>query len=158
MFVSTLAVFSAVTGSRAFDGPNAVPFPDGFREWSLVKSGVILEGHPTYAASGGLRHIYANPTALAGYRAGTFDDGAVIVAEFVDVTEKDKVVTEGARRRVDVMVRNRERYASTGGWGFESWVKGDKQQPRVGDKATSMCFECHGKQTTTSFVFSTLRP
>lgn len=158
MFAATLVVFSAITGSRAFDGPDPVPFPAGFREWSLVKTGVVLEGHPSYATNGGIRHIYGNPRALAGYRSGAFDDGAIIVAEFVEGREENKTVSEGARRRVDVMVRDRTRYAATGGWGFESFTRGNPDQPRVGDNAPAMCFECHGKQTATSFVFSTLRP
>jgi len=37
------------------------------------------DGYPLHAAFGGLHHLYANATALAGYRSGRFDDGAVIV-------------------------------------------------------------------------------
>lgn len=159
MFVSILVVFVGIAAAaRAVDTADAVPYPDGFREWRLIKSGVMLEGHPSYAASGAIRHIYANPKGLAGYRSGTFDDGAVIAVEFLRAREEDKALIEGARHRLDVMVRDRKRYAATGGWGFESWTDGDEQKPRVGEKANAMCFECHSKQTTTSFVFSTLRP
>ena len=85
---------------------------------------------------------FANAKALEGYRTGTFPDGAIIADEFMELREATKepaASREGKRLGVGVMVKNGVRYASTGGWGFESF-KGDSTQP---DHASAQCYECH---------------
>lgn len=51
-----------------------VPYPDGYREWSHVKSGLIGSAHPRFADMGGFQHVYANAAGLAGYRSRTFPE------------------------------------------------------------------------------------
>jgi hypothetical protein len=130
-------------------------YPDGFREWALVKSAVIVATHPAFATEGGIHHIYANAVARSGYGSGSFQDGAVIVYELLEAPETGGVMSEGRRRRVDVMVRDRARYAATGGWGFKRFA-GNEQHDLVGEKATAMCFSCHQRQVP-NFVFSRYR-
>lgn len=101
VFVSTLIMMMSATGrSRAFDSEGPIPYPRGFREWTHVKSAIVVAGHPAFATEGGIHHIYANPIAFAGYRFGTFGDGAVIVYELLETRESANMVTEGARRHV----------------------------------------------------------
>ena len=52
--------------SVAADAGATVAYPDGFRTWSHVKSGVIGPQHKNFASSGGLHHVYANPEAMSG--------------------------------------------------------------------------------------------
>jgi hypothetical protein len=138
-------------------GDDAVPYPEGYREWTHVKSMLIEEGHPLYAAFGGLHHLYANPTALAGYRGGRFADGAVIVFDLLAAERADNAVTEGERKVVGVMLKDRQKYASTGGWGFEGFA-GDTRERVVGDNAAEACFGCHQPQADQDYVFSSWRP
>jgi hypothetical protein len=63
--------------------PAAVAYPEGFREWTHVKSMVIERGHPLFDAFGGIHHLYANKQALQGYRSGKFANGAVIVFDLL---------------------------------------------------------------------------
>jgi hypothetical protein len=117
---------------------------------------VIQEGHALFGAFGGIHHVYANEAALRGLRAGgRFDDGAVLVFDLLEATRGDSVITEGARKVVGVMHRDGQRFAATGGWGFEGF-KADTRERAVSD-ARGQCFACHEPQKDRGFVFSTWR-
>ena len=49
---------------------------------------------------------------------------------------------EGPRRQVDVMVKDSQRYASTGGWGFQRFVK-DSKTELAESPSPQQCFACH---------------
>jgi len=137
-----------------------VPYPDGFRSWRHVKSLVVGPDHETFAKRGGIHHYYANEAAVAGYRAGSFPDGSVVVDEAVltkDGEGRAKGITfEGERRFLDVMVKDSRRYASTGGWGYEHFERSETTgQLSQSDQAA--CSACHSKSPT-DHVFSRLRP
>jgi len=134
-----------------------VPYPADYREWHHVKSMVIDQGHPLYEAFGGIHHLYANPQALAGYKAGQFPDGAVIVFDLLEATAADAAITEGSRKVLGVMHKDAEKYASTGGWGFEGFAGGDQTNRVVGANAADACFACHAPQEDHDYVFSRLR-
>lgn len=134
-----------------------VPYPDGYRDWHHVKSMVIDKGHPLFDAFGGIHHLYANPKAVAGYKAGRFPDGAVIVFDLLEAKAADSAVTEGARKVLGVMHKDAKRFASTGGWGFEAFAAGSKVDRVVGSNAASACFACHTSQKGHDYVFSRRR-
>jgi hypothetical protein len=138
--------------------PNdAVPYPAGYRKWAHVRSALIGPKHPAFADSGGIHHIYANEKAMEGYRDGRFPDGSVLVADFLETRENEGVTTEGPRRRIDVMVKDSNRFAATGGWGFEQF-RGDSQTDRlVTAENAAACFACHSKQKERDSVFSVFR-
>lgn len=138
--------------------PPGVAYPQGYRQWTHVKSMQILPGHPLYDAFGGVHHLYANRPAMAGYRSGHFADGAVIVFDLLTAQEADHAVTEGSRKVLGVMRKDTKRYAATGGWGFEAWKGGDPRQPVVGANAASACFACHTAQKAHDYVFSSFAP
>jgi len=135
----------------------AVPYPEGYRNWHHVKSMVIEEGHPLFASFGGIHHLYANVKAVKGYRSGRFPDGAVIVFDLLEARREGGAITEGARKVLGVMHKDRRRYAATGGWGFEGFAGDSRTQRVVGDNAPSACFECHTQQKGSDYVFSKLR-
>jgi hypothetical protein len=134
-----------------------VPYPVGYRLWAHVKTALIGPQSPAFESFGGLHHIYANERAMEGYRAGRFPDGAVLVFELLETQENAGVTTEGARKRVGVMVKDSKRYSETGGWGFESF-KGDSQtERRLNAEGRGACFKCHEPQKDRDFVFSEFR-
>jgi cytochrome P460 len=146
---------AAVLGAQPVDEP--VLYPNDYRGWVHVKSALITAAHPAYASEGGLHHVYANPKGAEGYKSGQFPDGSVIVYELLETHEKDGVVSEGARRRVDVMVKDSTRYGNTGGWGFERFLGADQTTGKVRDAGGTMCFECHAHAREHGFVFSQMR-
>jgi hypothetical protein len=143
--------------------PPPVPYPDGYRQWTHVKSMVIEEGHALAAAFGGVHHIYANAKAMQGYRSldegkGGFPDGAVIVFDLLEARRGGNALQEGQRKVVGVMMKDRRRWAATGGWGFEGFKGDSKTERAVGRDAASACFECHAPQKAQDYTFSRWRP
>ncbi len=134
-----------------------VPYPEGYRDWRHVKSMELKPGHALYESFGGLHHIYANPKAVKGYRSGKFADGAVIVFDLLAARHGDNALVEGERKVLGVMVRDKRKYAATGGWGFEGFAGGDPKKPVVGTNAATACFACHAPQKSNNYLFSTLR-
>jgi hypothetical protein len=137
---------------------NLVDYPEGYRDWTHVKTTIIGPKSPGFARSGGFMHIYANKKALEGYASGVFPDGAVLVADFLEAVEQENGSTkEDKRRFIDVMVKNQQKFDSTGGWGFEEFNKDTKTERNVGNKANKLCFGCHASQEQNDYVFSKLR-
>jgi hypothetical protein len=151
----TLAAAAATAGAATSAD---VPYPTNYRDWSHVKSMVIEPGHALHATFGGIHHLYANPKAMLGYRTGEFPDGAVIVFDLLEALSKDHTVTEGARKVVGVMHRDSQKYAATGGWGFEGFAGDSSTQRVVGANAATACFACHQAQRAQDYVFSRYRP
>ncbi len=135
---------------------NEVPYPEGYRNWTHIKTMILEKGHPLYEAFGGIHHIYANKKALEGYKAGNkFKDGSVIVFDLLEVVTENNAIQEGSRKVVGVMVKNSRKYKNTGGWGFEGFA-GDSRE-RVVKNMEGECFACHTQVKDQDFVFSLYR-
>jgi hypothetical protein len=158
--MKTLTVLAVIaTAAPALAAGPAVPYPEGYRGWTHVKSMVIQQGHPLYEAFGGIHHIYANDKAMAGYRkGGVFADGAVIVFDLLDSKAGGGAIEEGARKVVGVMVKDAGKWKDTGGWGFEGFKGDSKTERAVGGNAKAACFECHTQVKAADHVFSRWRP
>lgn len=139
------------------DARPLVPFPDGYLAWRHLGS-VVNEPNDqsrTAAPHGMIHHLYANELALEGLRTGKFPEGAVFVADWFPLKEKyPGGFEEGARHRVDVMMRD-ARFADTGGWGFDQFAGDSRTARNVAlGAASKQCFECHRKVEARSYVFS----
>ncbi|MCS6947831.1 MAG: cytochrome P460 family protein, partial [Steroidobacteraceae bacterium] len=121
------------------------------------KSMIIEPGHPLAGLVQGLHHIYANKAAMQGYRRRPFPEGSVIVFDLLEPVAADKAITEGARKAVIVMEKNRRKFAATGGWGYEVFAGNSRTERQVGAKATEACFGCHAAQRERDYVFSDWR-
>jgi len=153
--IALLVLLAAMPAVAA--GPAPVPYPEGYRNWTHVKSMVITPGHPLYDAFGGIHHLYANRKALQGYRSGKFPDGAVIVFDLLEAKTGDNAVQEGARKVVGVMHKDAKKWQDTGGWGFEGFKGDSKTERAVGKNAAAACYACHTQQKEKDFVFSAYR-
>lgn len=134
-----------------------VPYPEGYRAWTHVKSAVILPGHQFEASFGGIHHVYANAAAMQGLKSGRYPDGAVLVFDLLAAESKDNAIGEGARKMVAVMQRDAQRHAATGGWGYEAFT-GNSRTDRVVKDGGTGCHQCHESRAQQSFVYSEWRP
>jgi hypothetical protein len=125
----------------AWPGEAGIAYPEGYRTWAHVKSTLVGPASRAFATNGGLHHYYANEKALEGFRSGRFPDGSVLIDDLLELTDKDGLSSEGARKRVAVMVKDGAKFGATGGWGFE---------------ARAACFKCH-EGAPRDLVFSELR-
>ena len=154
--LTLMATLALAAQTLAADAP-PVAYPEGYRQWTHVKSMVIQPGHALYDAFGGIHHLYANPKAEAGYKSGKFADGSVIVFDLLEAKSADNTVQEGARKVVGVMLKNAAAYKETGGWGFEGFKGDSKTERAVGKNAATACYQCHTSQKDKDFVFSAYR-
>lgn len=166
--LATASGVLAAGGFAAADPPRAIaaavasdtqtlPFPVGYSRWTHIKSGLINPGHAAFARFGGLHHIYANATALDGYRSGRFADGSVLVYDLFEATDKgDATIDQGPRRHIDVMVKDSARFAATGGWGYAEFAAGERRD-RLRTAQRDGCAACHASQKQNDQVFSRWR-
>lgn len=134
----------------------SIPYPEEYRNWFHVKSMLIEPGHPLENPFQGIHHVYANSNAVKGLRSGVFADGAVLVFDLLDYSEKDRTIQEGERKLVGIMHKDAEKYAQTGGWGFEGFAGDSKTERLVKDGGVS-CFACHTPKKSSDYVFSQIR-
>ena len=131
-----------------------VKIPSGYRNWELIA--------PSHEAGGfnELRGILGNDTAMKAYREAIlpFPDGAMLAKlgwKQVPSTEFDGASVPGRATTVQIMVKNSQKYASTGGWGFGRFIDGaavDRAQHET-------CFGCHQAHVEDhDFVFTRLAP
>ena len=152
----SVAGLAAAVAWAAAPSPE-VDYPANYRDWTHVKSMVIEAGHPLHGTFGGIHHLYGNDAAIEGYRGGKFPDGAVIVFDLLEAVSADHTVTEGKRKVVGVMQRDAQKFAATGGWGFEGFAGDSPTQRVVGAKAATACFACHQSKRDQGYVFSAWR-
>ena len=153
--LKTIALCIATTlATSAFAAD--VAYPEKFRDGRHVKSMVINPGHPLYGAVGGMHHIYGNPKAIAGYKAGKFANGSVITFDLFEAVDKDNAVSEGAHKAVVVMAKDSAKYKATDGWGYQVFDPKTKKGS-LDAKAQAECHACHMAQKDKDFVFSTMR-
>ncbi len=149
-----LLASTAVTVTARTTSP--VPYPEGYREWVHVKTGLIGTASPSHATAGGFHHIYANPAAMRGLATREFAEGSVLVFDRIDAQMSGGETREGSRLSVDVMVRDSALFGTTGGWGYERF-RGDTRQRVVADKSPTLCYDCHRGQASRGHIFSDFR-
>lgn len=136
---------------------STVPYPNGYRKWVHVGTTLVGPQSPFFVSNGGIHHIYANEKALKGYETGTFPDGAIVVFDLLDTKELNGATIEGPRKRIDVMLKDGQRFSSTGGWGFERFLADSETDPALTAEQKANCFSCHEKRKAQDYVFSQLR-
>jgi len=134
-----------------------VPYPKGYRQWVHIGTTMVGPQSPFFASNGGIHHIYANEKALKGYETGTFPNGSIVVFDLLDTKELNGATIEGPRKRIDVMVRDAQRFANTGGWGFERFLGDTETDPALTAEQRASCFSCHEKRKAQDYVFSKFR-
>jgi hypothetical protein len=161
--ICVLALAPTTAGSADDDASAVfgVRLPAGYREWQLI--GVAHE-------AGGLndiRAILGNDVAVRAFRDGTrpFPDGAIIARlawQYVSSAENNSVFGQaqsfvpGAATNVQVSVKDSQRYAGTGGWGYGQFEDG---KPNRSEALLNTCAPCHARAPSTGdFVFTRYAP
>lgn len=132
-----------------------VAYPEGYRDWTHVKTYIVGPENPVFKFIGGFNHVYANDKAMQGYKTGYFPDGSVIVSDVIEAKEDSMDIREGSRHHIDVMMKDSLKYASWGGWGFEQFADNSNTKRLLTPQIRMICTNCHAKQK--DFVFSEYR-
>ena len=133
-----------------------VAYPDGYRTWTHIKSMVLHKGHPLESPFLGIHHIYGNAKGVNGSKSGQYEEGSVLVFDLLKYLTADNASMEGDRVLVGVMVKDSNKYQSTGGWGFEGFA-GNSQTERLVSDGGQSCFDCHAAQKESDYVFTRWR-
>jgi hypothetical protein len=158
--VAVLAVASIATVCRfavAASPADSIAYPQDYRKWIHVKSQIIGAQSPFFAGSGGIHHIYANDKAMEGLQTGKFADGSILVFDLLEARETAGVTVEGARQRIDMMVKDTQRFTASGGWGFERFTGDSRTDRPLTEENRTLCFTCHEKRKARDYVFSEFR-
>jgi hypothetical protein len=134
--------------------------PPGYRDWRLI-SIAHEEGNLN-----SLGAILGNDVAIKDFRAGTlpFPDGTIIAAlhyrhtpseENNKVFGREQSFIAGQSTNVQFMVKDSQKYAATGGWGFGHF---NSDGTPVAEAAMKTCFPCHEKTKATDLVFTHYAP
>lgn len=133
--------------------PEIIDYPEGYRYWTHVKTVVVDESHELFENFGGFHSTYANKQALQALQnKSTYPDGSVFVFDLSVAEPFPGGIFEGKRRRLDVMQKDSKAFASTGGWGFGSFI-GDSRVMVV-QNVHEKCFACHMPQEQKDYVYS----
>ena len=136
-----------------------ITIPPGYRDWKLI-SVAHEEGNLN-----DLRALLGNDVAIKAYRAGKlpFPDGTIIARlawSYVPSEENNKVFgrsqsfVPGPATNVQFMVKDSEKYAATGGWGFAQFKDGKPADAAL----LKTCFPCHEPVKARDFVFTRYAP
>ena len=154
LLIGSILLPAAGTGGDVARSPGfGVTIPDGYRNWQVVA--------PSHRPDKDeVRVILGNEVAMKAYRAKTlpFPDGSILAKlawKRVQSNEFEQAFVPGAPQRIEFMVKDSKKYASTGGWGFGRFVDGkaaDAQQHAT-------CFPCHlAGVKAHDFVFTRYAP
>jgi hypothetical protein len=170
--VCLLVAVATLTGVVAFTAPTsrhadeeAAPIfvtkiPRGYRDWRLI-SVAREEG-----TLDDIRAVLGNDKAIKSYREGRlpFPDGAIIARlawSYDPSDENNKVfgrpqsfVAGHPKNGVQFMVKDAQKYASTGGWGFAHFDDGKS----AGEAVLKTCFPCHQAVAARDLVFTRYAP
>jgi hypothetical protein len=131
--------------------------PEDFQHWYLANSMLVTKPQNPFGLIPGIHLIYVNPGGFDRFESGgsaPYPDGTVFVDDIRDFSPVDGAYQQGGRKVVAVMVKDSQKYASTGGWGFQAWPGGDLAKPIVNDPQ-KQCFACHMARKANGYVFST---
>ena len=146
--------------SPDFDVTVGIKLPAGYRDWGLI-SVAHEEGKLN-----DLRAILGNDIAIKAAREGKlpYPDGSIIariawsyepLAESTAAFGRFQSYVAGAPKNgVQFMVKDSEKYAATGGWGFAQFDNGKPASEAV----HNICFSCHAIVRARDFVFNRYAP
>jgi hypothetical protein len=148
-----LVVAATLPASAADPAPNGITLPEGYKDWRL------LSVHQR-SDNGTLRAVLGNDIAIAAARAGRtnpWPDGAILgklVFKGVPHARFGSALEPGALVHSEFMLKDAQKYAATGGWGFARWV-GTAQTPYGADAGfVAECQGCHTPVKDNDWVFT----
>ncbi len=147
---SALAALGATPADpslTAYTQDGRLKFPDGYREWVYLTSGLDM----TYSKMDGMAdhsmfdNVFAPPGAYREFmKTGTWPDGTLLVKEARAATEKGSInqggkFQSGEPMDVEVHVKDTRRFA--GGWAFFGFGTGSAPAQQI--PVAADCYSCH---------------
>lgn len=131
-----------------------IAVPEGYRNWAVIA--------PSYRTDKDeIRLILGNEIAVQAARNKTlpYPDGAILAKlayKGVKSSEWEAALVPGAAKRQEFMVKDSNKFAATGGWGFGRFVD---EKPVGDEELYASCFPCHAANVKDNdYVFTRFAP
>ncbi len=131
---------------------SGVPFHPEYKTWKEIGSTERIENNT-------IRVVLGNDLAvkaIAENHINPWPDGAIIAkVTWHEQPDPNGVVQPGQFVQVEFMIRDREKYHSTVGWGWGRWIGTDlKPDGHTVDFANRQCVNCHLAVQGNDYVFT----
>jgi hypothetical protein len=131
--------------------PNGIAFADDYASWKPLSGSERFD-------NGTLRAVLGNAAAVQAIRdsrIAPWPDGAALAKiAWTSSADPDGSARAGDFWQVEFMFKDRERYASSLGWGFARW-RGSELKPYGKDASfVEECVGCHAPLKDSDFVFT----
>jgi hypothetical protein len=153
LFALVIISGCAISAFAGDPAPNGIALPDGYKDWRLLSVHQRTDNNT-------IRAVLGNDVAIKAAREGKtnpWPEGAMLgkmVWKNVKHDKWDTALEPGAFVHAEFMIKNSEKYATTGGWGFARWV-GPEQKPYGKDASfVQECFGCHTPVKDRDWVFT----
>jgi len=131
--------------------PGGFAFIPGYMDWEAISSTERWD-------NGTMRVITGNQVAVKAIREGQtnpWPDGAAFAKiAWKSLLKPSGEITPGEFLQVEFMQKDKEKYASTGGWGWGRWKGAELKPYGKGAGFVSECLHCHQPMKDQDLVFS----
>ncbi|MDE1191400.1 MAG: heme-binding domain-containing protein [Arachidicoccus sp.] len=136
---------------KVADAPNGIPYLGNYRDWKIISISDRFE-------QGTLRMIFINKIgedAIRNRQTNPWPDGTILAkAKWKQIVQPNGSVTTGPFWQVEIMIKDRKKYASTDGWGWARWLDEDLKPYGKNALFTTECQSCHQSTKNNDFVFA----
>lgn len=131
--------------------PNGIPYDPDYKNWQPLSISDRFE-------NGTMRVIFGNNIAVEAAKTNQirpWPDGARIAkALWTQVRDSSGNVRTGTFVQLDLMIKNSQKYASTGGWGFARFKTLKMIPYGTSSMFASECINCHRPMKNEDYVFT----
>lgn len=163
---------SGSTGARVTDGVSystsgQAMRPTNYREWVYLTTGLGMTYGPAQPAAGRpplFDNVFVNPQSYKAFvNTGRWPDGTMFILE-LRRSVANASINNGGFTQTEVValesaVKDSQRYASTGGWGyFEFGAPPKAVESAAPQPPTATCYACHSTHTAVDNTFVQFYP
>lgn len=158
MIIILVSGVSAKVGAADIEvSPNGIPFPADYINWSVISTSHRVDNKT-------LRVIMGNDIAVKAARSGQINPwpkgamlGKVVWKEGTDKHWPTAVVPKKFVH-AEFMLKDADKYKSTGGWGYARWKGKDLKAYGKDASFASECVACHTPVKGQDWVFTRPAP
>ena len=148
-----VAAFAFGAGLPDIKEPNGLSFKkiEGYEKWQVAAAHWRKDKNE-------LRYVMVDPKSEKAFQKGEkLREGAIIVkigwstkpmSAFADGIEADKI------QRVEYMIKDSKKFASTGGWGYARFVKTADGSYKAWGGDANECYACHTAVADKDYLIS----
>ncbi len=143
----------SIAETKVHPAPNGIELPEDYKDWAVISMSHRIDNKT-------MRVILGNDIAVKAARDGKTNPwpkdsilGKVVWKEAKEefwptALAPDKLI------HTEIMIKDSEKYASTGGWGYARWLDLEKKPYGKDSSFTQECVACHTIVKNNDWVFT----